>query len=55
MKNYLRSLNTHIAIIPRFGAKIDYKNPQNIFILLENLALAIEDLSIIDNKLRENI
>lgn len=42
-------------MILRFEAEIGYKGPQNVLILLENLASAIEDPSIIDNKLVEDI
>ncbi len=42
-------------MILRFGAEIGYKGPQNVLILSENLASAMEDPSIIDNKLAEDI
>ncbi len=42
-------------MILRFGAEIGYKGPQNVLILSENLASAIEDPSIINNKLAEDI
>lgn len=42
-------------MILRFGAEIGYKGPQNLLIFSENLASAMEDPSIIDNKLVENI
>lgn len=42
-------------MILKFRAKIDYKNSQNELIFSENLASAMEDLSIIDNNLAEDI
>ncbi len=42
-------------MILRFGTEIGYKGPQNVLILSENLASAMENPSIIDNKLAEDI
>lgn len=42
-------------MILRFGTEIGYKGPQDVLILSENLAPAIGDPSIIDNKLEEDL
>ncbi len=55
LKDYPRPLGIYLAMILRFGAEIGYKGPQNVLILLENLASAMEDPSIINNKLAKDI
>ncbi len=42
-------------MIIRFGVEIGYKDPMDTFILSENLASALEDTEIIDNKLRDDL
>ncbi len=42
-------------MIFKFELKIDYKNPQNIFIFSKNLVSIIKNLFIIDNKFFKDI
>lgn len=55
MKDYLGPLEIYLAMIFKFGAEISYKSLQYLLILSENLASAMEDPSMIDNKLVEDL
>lgn len=48
---YPGGLRVHLPIILCFGTELGYAGPPNPFILSENLASALEDPEIIDNKL----
>lgn len=42
-------------MILRFGVELGYKGPRDVLILSKNLVSAMEDPSIIDNKLEEDL
>lgn len=50
---YLGSLQNHLAMVLQFGAELRYKGP-DAFILSDNLASALEDLTIIEKKFQED-
>lgn len=49
--SYSRHFKIYLLMILCFRAKLGYKNPLVFFILLENLALALQNLTIIENNL----
>lgn len=55
LRNYPGPLGVHLTMILRFGVEIGYKGPRDVLILSKNLASAMEDPSIIDSKLEEDI
>ncbi len=48
------SLRIHLPMVQRFGAELGYEGP-NAFILSENLASALEDYTIIEKELQEDL
>ena len=51
LSQYPGGLKVHLSMILCFGAELEYKSPSNVFILSDNLALALKDLTIIEKKL----
>ena len=54
LARYPGSLRIHLPMVLRFGAELGYEGP-DAFILSDNLASALEDLTIIDKKLQEDL
>ncbi len=54
LARYPGSLQIHLPMVLRFGAKLEYKGP-DAFILSDNLASALEDPTIIEKKLHEDL
>ena len=48
-------LRIHLLMILRFGAELGYDGPSNAFILSENLTSALQDPTIIENKLQRDL
>lgn len=48
-------LRIHPPMILRFGAELGYEGPPNAFILSDNLASTLEDTTIIERKLSEDL
>lgn len=55
LSQYLGGLRINLLIILRFGAELGYEGPSNTFILSNNLASALEDPTIIEKKLQEDL
>lgn len=55
LKSYPEPLRIQLVMIIRFGAEIGYKNPCDVHILSKNFASAIDDPSIINKKLEEDL
>ncbi len=54
LARYPGSLRIHLPIVLRFGAELGYEGP-DAFILSDNLASALEDPTIIEKKLQEDL
>ncbi len=54
LSKYAGPIQVHLPMIIRFGVELSYEGPTDTFILSENLASALEDTEIIDNKLRDD-
>ncbi len=55
LSKYPSPIQVHLPMIIRFGVELSYEGPTDAFILSENLASALEDTEIIDNKLRDDL
>lgn len=55
LQAYPGPLRVHLPMILRFGVELGYQGPQDAFILSKNLASALENPTIIDNKLAEDL